>query len=102
MNSALPVRIVSSAALAIEETAEWWVANRPKAPDAFVSDLESALKLIASHPYIGARAKNAQLEDVRRVLLARIHYHIYYRVTSEPSIEVLALWHTSRGADPGL
>ena len=100
MSSPLPVRIVSSAARAIAEAAEWWVANRPKAPDAFVTDLESALKLIASHPGIGARARNAKLENVRRVHLARVHYHLYYRVTSEPSIEVLALWHTSRGTDP--
>lgn len=47
MSSVLPVRIVSSAARALAEAAEWWIANSPKAPDAFVSDLESALKLIA-------------------------------------------------------
>jgi len=74
MNSPLPVRIVSSAARAIEEAAKWWGRNRPKSPDAFVSDLENALKLIALHPGIGARATNAALEDVRRVHLARVHY----------------------------
>ncbi len=50
MNSPLPVRIVDSAARAIEEAAKWWTTNRPKAPDAFVVDFENALKLIASHP----------------------------------------------------
>jgi hypothetical protein len=54
MNLPLPVRIVNSAARAIEEAAAWWEANRPKSPDAFVSDLENALKLIALHPEIGA------------------------------------------------
>lgn len=102
MNSPLTVRIVGSAARAIAEAAEWWTANRLKAPDAFVADLESALKLIASHPDIGARARNVKLKDVRRVHLARVHYHLYYRMTSEPSLEVLALWHTSRGANPKL
>ena len=100
MNSPLPVRIVSSAARAIAEAAEWWTANRSKSPDAFVSDLENALKLLASHPGIGARATNAKLKDVRRVHLARVHYHLYYRVTHEPAIEVLALWHTSRADEP--
>ena len=90
MSSALPVRIVSSAARAIAEAAEWWVANRPKAPDALVTDLESALKLIASHPGIGARAKNAKLKDVRRVHLARVHYHLYYRVTIDRSARLVA------------
>src|SRR5712692_6082872 len=102
MNPPLPVRIVSSAARAIAEVAEWWAANRPKAPDAFVVDFERAVQLIASHPAIGAQARNVKLEDVRRVHLARVHYHLYYRITSEPAIEVLALWHTSRGAGPGL
>jgi len=102
MSGPLPVRIVSSAARAIVEAAEWWTANRPKAPDAFVAELERALQLIASQPVIGARATNANLPGVRRVHLARIRYHLYYRVTSEPAIEVLALWHSSRGTSPEL
>lgn len=100
MSAGLPVRIVGSAARSIAEAAAWWTANRPKAPAAFVDDLEHTLTLIASHPDIGARAQNAKLENVRRVHLARVHYYLYYRVTGEPSIEVLALWYTRRGADP--
>ena len=102
MNSPLPVRIVSSAARAIAEAATWWAANRPKSPDAFVSDLENALKLLALHPGLGARATNAKLYDVRRVHLARVHYYLYYRVTPEPAIEILALRHTSRNDNPRL
>ena len=102
MNNPLPVRIVSSAARAIAEAAEWWAANRPKAPDAFVEDFERSLQLIASHSAIGARARNVKLKGVRRVHLARVHYYLYYRVTSEPAIELLALWHTSRGTSPEL
>ena len=102
MNPPLPVRIVDSAARAVEEAAKWWAQNREKAPDAFIVDLENALKLIASHPDIGAHARNAELEDVRRVHLARVHYHLYYRVTQEPAVEVLALWHTSRRDVPKL
>lgn len=71
MKPPLPVRIVSSAARAIEDGAAWWAINRPKAPDAFIVDLENTLKLIASHPEIGAR--NSKLEDVRRIHMARIH-----------------------------
>lgn len=65
-------------------------------------DLENALRLIASHPEIGARALNVKLESIRRVHLARVHYHLYYRVTGEPAVEVLALWHTSRRYSPKL
>lgn len=102
MSSPLPIRVVSSAARAISEVSEWWIANRPNASDAFATDLENVLNLIASHPDIGARATNVNLEGVRRIHLARVHYHLYYRVTREPSIDVLALWHTSRAAAPKL
>ena len=87
MSTPLPVRVVSSAARSIAEVSEWWIANRPKASDAFVIDLENVLNLIASHPDIGAQATNVNLEGVRRIHLARVHYHLYYRVTLEPAIE---------------
>jgi len=102
MSSPLRVRIVSSAARAIAEAAEWWRTNRPTTPDAFITDFENSLKLIASHPAIGARARNAKLQGVRRVHLARVHYYLYYRVSPEQSIEVLALSHTSRENEPEL
>ncbi len=102
MKPPLPVRIVSTASRTIEEVATWWVTNRPKAPDAFAIDLENALKLIASHPNIGVQARNIGLAGVRRVHLARIRYYLYYRVTLEPAVEVLALWHTSRTESPKL
>jgi plasmid stabilization system protein ParE len=96
-----PVRIAGSAARAIAEAAAWWTANRPKAPDAFVTELERALQLIAVHPGIGARATNVRLAGVRRILLARVRYHLYYRVAdASEAIEVLALWHASRGSPP--
>ena len=101
MSGPLPVRIVNSAARAIVEAAEWWAANRPKAPGAFAEELERALQLIASQPRIGARAQNIKLSGVRRIHLGRVHYHLYYRIiTTRPAIEVLALWHTSLGAEP--
>jgi len=102
MNVPLPVRIVGSAARTIEEAARWWSENRPNSPDAFVTDLENALKLIASHPDIGGRARNVKLKEIRRVHLARVHYHLYYRVTSDSVIEIIALWHTSRGNAPSI
>ena len=101
MSGPRPVRIVGSAARAIAEAAAWWADNRPKAPDAFVTEFERALQLIAVHPGIGARATNLPLADVRRIHLARVRFHLYYRVTgASETIEVLALWHASRGSPP--
>jgi plasmid stabilization system protein ParE len=40
---------------------------------------------------------------IRRVLLTRIHYHLYYSVSpASLTVEILALWHTRRGSLPRL
>jgi plasmid stabilization system protein ParE len=101
LRSQLPVHIVTSAARAITDAAEWWESNRPKAPHAFVEELDRALQLVAAQPAIGARAQNVKLAGVRRIRLGRVRYHLYYRIAeAPPRIEVLALWHTSRGSSP--
>ena len=103
MSRALPARLVRRATREIREASQWWEANRPAAPGAVEESVQNALQLIRSNPRIGARATNVKLPGVRRVHLSRIHYHLYYRVLSDPRcIEVLALWHRRRGAGPGL
>jgi len=81
----------------------WWVANRPKAPKAFREEIERALEIVSLQPQVGTKAGSIRLTGVRRIHLSRIRYHLYYRVKDSPKvIEVLALWHTSRGSGPGL
>ena len=64
------------------------------------TDIGEALALLAQQPGIGvAYKKRGKAENVRRILLSRMRYFIYYRVTSE-TVEVLALWHMSRGKQP--
>ncbi|HEY3129936.1 MAG TPA: type II toxin-antitoxin system RelE/ParE family toxin [Acidobacteriota bacterium] len=101
MTASLPVKVVRRATREIAEAAKWWTENRPSAPEAFKEELRKAFALISSHPMVGARALNKNLPGVRRIHLSRISYHLYYRVTPH-AIEVLALWHTSRGAGPEL
>ena len=51
----------------------------------------------------GARARSERLPGVRRILLSRVRYHLYYRVNEESrQVEVLALWHARRGGGPNL
>lgn len=101
MSGPLPVRIVASAAQAILDAAEWRTSNRPKAPHAFAEELGRAFQLIATQPAIGARAQNIRLAGVRRIHLARIHYHLYYRVSGSPAWS--RFWHSgTRVADHNL
>jgi plasmid stabilization system protein ParE len=97
------VRISPRAALQIRQAADWWLQHRDKAPDAFADDLERGLGLIASLPGIGEPVPHPTLDGVRRFLLARFRYHLYYQHDAESdTADVLALWHTGRGDDPVL
>jgi len=101
LSARLPIHVVRRAAGEIIEASHWWNQDRPAAPGGIRQELERAFDLIASHPEVGAQALNARLPDVRRVYLARIGYHLYYRVTSS-AVEVLSFWHSSRGSGPHL
>ena len=80
------------------------VASTPyKAPEAFEDDLERGMELITALPAVGEPVLHPRLSGVRRVLLVRIRYHLYYQ--HEPggsTVDVLALWHTGRGTGPPL
>jgi plasmid stabilization system protein ParE len=77
----------------------WWSEHRAGAPGAVLEDLDHTLALLCIQPELGTRARRTKLAGVRRVTLPRIRYYLYYRVIGEV-LQVLALWHSSRGAGP--
>lgn len=100
-----PIRIVFTrrASAEVAEAEAWWRENRSAAPGAIAEDLGLALQLLAAQPSIGARAVNTRLRGVRRVLLDRVGYHVYYRVeTRRRIVTILAFWHSHRGTGPGV
>jgi plasmid stabilization system protein ParE len=85
----------------IRVAADWWLENRPKAPEAFAEEIERTFDLIRALPSVGEPVAHPKLKGVRRVLLGRIQYYLYYQAFPATEIvEVLALWHTSRGKGP--
>lgn len=64
-------------------------------------DIGEALALLALQPGIGSAYQGARAKGVRRLLVGRIRYFIYYRATTD-ALEVLAVWHASRGRQPAL
>jgi plasmid stabilization system protein ParE len=101
MNEALPVQVTALAARQIREARAWWQRNRAAAPNAIEEELQRAFSLIAAQPAAGGRAANVKLPDVRRIFLPRIKYHLYYHVLHVPErVEVVAFWHSRRGAAP--
>ena len=97
----LRVKISARAASEIRKAAKWWAENRPAAPSAVRKDTGEALVLLAQQPGIGVPCLGAKIKGVRRLLVSRIGYFIYYRVTPD-TLEVLAVWHVSRGKLPAI
>ena len=88
------VVIMPRARRQIERAMAWWHQHRDKAPEAFEDDLSSAIAAIAENAGTGAIVRRGP-PAVRRLLLPRIHYCVYYRV-HENTVEVISLWHASR------
>lgn len=100
-----PIRVLvaARAETQIRAIEEWWKANRPDAPTLFVGELQAALERIAATPGVGAEYLVSGLRDVRRVLLRRSRYHVYYTVDTAREIAVVrAVWHGARGREPHL
>jgi plasmid stabilization system protein ParE len=72
----------------------WWRANRDKNPDAFDEAVADSRKLLAMNPCVGKRIWTPT-GIMRRILLEKVRYYLYYRVTEE-RVEVISVWHSSR------
>lgn len=71
-----------------------------KAPSAFDDDLDELLEMFEIDPHT-AGARIAERPRVRRVLLGRVRYHVYFTV-GETVVTIIAVWHASRGSRPGI
>lgn len=94
------LRVSQDTEAQIRQATRWWRENRPAAPELLHQELERGFQLIAGEPGIGPRSAGLSMDQVRRLHLARIRYFLYYRLTDEDVVEVLAFWHTSRGTPP--
>jgi plasmid stabilization system protein ParE len=93
--------ITRRAAHEIRRAAQWWADNRPAAPGAVRADLQATLNILREQPQVGTDVEDASSTGVRRIYLDRTRYWVYYRVRRD-TLEVLSLWHGSRGSDPAL
>ncbi len=97
------LRVAPRAEEQIREAASWWLENRPKAPHAFEEDLEKAFDLVTFLPRAGESVRHSRIAGLRRLLMGRVRYYLYYDVGDETeTVEILALWHTSRRDRPPL
>jgi plasmid stabilization system protein ParE len=94
MTEPLRVLFEPRAAEEAETVARWWRTHRDAA-ELFETELLQALELVRTMPSLGTPAPDESLAGVRRVLLRRTRYHVYYRVIGD-ELRVLAIWHAVR------
>ena len=95
----MKVVLSAEAAAQVRDIDVWWRENRSGATDLFVTELEQALLNLASSPTLGT--KYEARPGVRRLLLQRTHFHLYF-VQRDERINILAVWSAYRGEGPAL
>jgi plasmid stabilization system protein ParE len=87
----------------LDEIAAWWEEHRPEHPHLVAEELEEAAQRLEGNPESGAVVLSRRVRGVRRLLLPRSQYFIYYRVDHEKRvIRIEAVWRASRGKGPPL
>lgn len=96
----MPAYIVTVAPIAvaqIEAALLWWSSNRPASPGLLANELDRALELIEHVPQAGRRTTSKLFRDVRRLLLRRSGYHLYYQVLDpQHGVHVVYFRHARR------
>src|SRR5262245_66421316 len=98
-------RVVFSrtAAAHAQAAAEWWLANRATAPALFLDELDTTVRLLETSPRIGALYEKGGVPGVRRLLIGRSRYHVYWEIDAGTrTVTITAVWHSRRGAGPAL
>ncbi len=81
----------------------WCVENDRGVPDVFLAEVEAAIERLSELPYSGHLYEKSPIDAVRRVLLRRSGYHLYYTTDADVSdVVVRAVWYAGRGAGPVL
>ena len=97
------VVIVAEAEQQLRDVDRWWVTNRQAAPDLFLNELDRAIDLLSELPEIGPKFQRTNRIGIRRLLLRRSKYWVYYLYDAKRAIVyILAIWSTFRGSDPHL
>lgn len=102
MSAPYRVHITSEALADYAVALEWWAANRDKAPDALEVEVTAALRRLEQYgPKLGTPARGPGASPGwRRLHLKRVRYYLYFTMTPEGEVDVLALWGTARRDHP--
>jgi toxin ParE1/3/4 len=83
----------------------YWYARQGGLPlgEAFLAKVDTALESIARHPAIGSLRHAAHAADLpsplRFLPLKRFEHHLVYYIDLPGHVEVIRIWHASRGLE---
>ena len=97
----LSFRLTPQARAQFDFIDEWWRANRTASPDLFCVELERAIAVTRSNPSLGTGYPHESLPNLRRLLLRRTRFHVYY-VVDDDTATVVAIWNAIAGRGPQL
>ena len=81
----------------------WWRANRPHAPNLFLDELRIAFERLQTSHNHGVRFKSTMRPNVRRILLPKTRYHVYFEIDeARAEVHVLSVWGAIRRRPPPL
>jgi len=78
----------------LKEAVEFIKGNSPKQAKIMIEKFRKIKNLLETFPEIGTLYKNG----MRKFKLGKFRYNIYYRI-KEKEIEIVGIWHTSRGTE---
>ena len=81
----------------------WWSKNRPYAPLLFLDELETAERHLSTVPITGQIYGYRKNRLIRRWLLEKTEYHVYFSVNRNAEVIMLhSVWGARRGRGPKL
>ena len=97
------VELAPRARAQVRQIDAWWKTNRLAAPTLFSDELVRLLERLAEGMSPGVNYPFGGGFEVRRVMLARSRYHVYYSIERDAElVKVRAVWHAVRGRGPSL
>lgn len=81
----------------------WCKDHQPARWPLFTAELDQVIQLLRESPELGHSYVGARAQGVRRILLEKAQYYVYYRyLRAKARIDVLSIWSTRRSRPPSL
>ena len=99
----MKIEIGKRASRQADRANNWWQDNRPSASLLFEQELEAALRVLLVMPNAGVAYPTTKRPNLRRLLLPRTEYHLYFALERNETVLVIhSVWGARRGWGPKL